>query len=102
MYRVVCCAATRCYDDIGRFIMKRRLCIVFVVLVVFCFLIVQRSKYLDIYNEGVSLLEAGACEEAIDCFSEIPNYLRYRDISELLEEHDLVCPYCGHVMEEGC
>lgn len=59
-----------------------------------------RNEYLEIYNEGVALLENGSVTEAVDIFREIPNYTQYRDIAELLEEYGFsVCPHCGSLLE---
>lgn len=59
-----------------------------------------RNEYIEIYNEGVSLLEEGDYINALNRFSDIPNYIDYRDIRELLEEHQIdVCPRCGLILE---
>ena len=59
-----------------------------------------RNKYIEFYNEGVSLLEEENYTDAIDRFSNIPNYIDYEDIRELLEEYQIdVCPRCGLILE---
>lgn len=60
-----------------------------------------KNSYIEIYNNGVSLLEYGKFDEAVDTFSEIPEYIDYKDIRELLDKYgiDNVCPECGHVLE---
>ena len=59
-----------------------------------------RNRYIEIYDKGVSLLEEGKYEEAIDCFNDIPDYIRYQDIAELLDEYDVpVCRHCGSLLE---
>lgn len=58
-----------------------------------------RFKYQRSYNEGVSLLESGCYDKAIDCFNEIPDCRNYKDIGDLLKDHQLICPYCGSVIE---
>lgn len=46
-----------------------------------------RSELNVIYNDGVQLLKENKYEEAVEKFSEIPEYLKYRDIVELLEDY---------------
>ena len=60
-----------------------------------------KNSYIEIYNNGVSLLEYGKFDEAVDTFSEIPEYIDYKDIRESLDKYgiDNVCPECGHVLE---
>lgn len=59
-----------------------------------------RNKYIQIYNEGVSLLYEGNHIKAIERFKDIPRYEDYRNISELLDEYYYQhCPYCGNIME---
>lgn len=59
-----------------------------------------RGKYKKIYNTGVSLLETGKYDEAAKCFSDIPNYTKYRDVSQLLDEYGIsVCPHCGSLLD---
>lgn len=67
----------------------------------FIFALHMRFNYEEAYNEGVSLLESGDYMGAIECFNDIPDYIEYEDISELLKKYkvDNVCPYCGHVIE---
>lgn len=62
--------------------------------------IYKRTKYLEIYHNGVSLLEEGNYKDAVDCFSELPDYMNYKDIRDLLKEYEVydVCPYCGHIL----
>lgn len=61
----------------------------------------KRKEYMGFYNKGVSLLEEGKYSEALDSFSEIPDYIRYQDIAELLDKYDIqVCPYCGSVIDD--
>ena len=77
------------------------ICSIVVFSVLFCSSAVYtRNEYIKIYNEGVSLLEKGNYTDALNRFSDIPNYIDYRDIRELLEEHQIdVCPRCGLILE---
>ena len=60
----------------------------------------KRNKYIEFYNEGVYLLQEGRYTEAIDSFRNIPNYIQYKDISELFDEYQIpVCPNCGLPLE---
>lgn len=59
-------------------------------------IIEAREKYMNIYNEGVSLLEDGDHIGAIQRFIEIPNYMEYKNIANLLEGYE-VCSECGTV-----
>ena len=70
-------------------------------LILFSFAVYKRNKYnTEIYNEGVYLLQEGNYTEAIETFSNIPNYIRYKDIPELLNEYQIpVCPNCGLPLE---
>lgn len=56
-----------------------------------------RNSFTEIYNKGVVYLNEGKYQKAVECFKEIPNYLNYRDISDLLQEYD-TCPECGQVL----
>ena len=75
--------------------------IVIIFLILFSFAVYKRNKYnTEIYNEGVYLLQEGNYTEAIETFSNIPNYIRYKDIPELLNEYQIpVCPNCGLPLE---
>lgn len=77
------------------------ICSIVVFSVLFCSSAVYvRNEYIEIYNEGVSLLEEGNYIDALNRFSDIPNYIDYRDIRELLEEYQIdVCPQCGFILE---
>lgn len=76
------------------------LTIIIFLIVFFSSAFYTREKYIKIYDEGVSLLDAGNYKEAIECFNDIPNYTNYRDISKLLEKHGFsICPYCGSLLE---
>ena len=68
---------------------------------VFGFGIHARNKCMEAYYEGVSLLKSGNYMAAIDCFNDIPDYIEYKDIAELLREYEVkdVCPYCGHILK---
>ena len=70
-------------------------------LILFSFAVYKRNKYnTEIYNEGVYLLQEGNYTEAIETFSNIPNYIQYKDIPELLNEYQIpVCPNCGLPLE---
>ena len=74
--------------------------IVSFLVVFFSFAFYTREKYIEIYNDGVSLLEAGKYMEAVERFNDIPNYINYRDIEELIIEYniDFVCPHCGKML----
>ena len=56
-----------------------------------------KDNYNKIYNEGLSLLESGETDSAIECFHQIPNYINYKDIRKLIVEYDIdtICPNCG-------
>ena len=82
--------------------MKRRIINLAIILFFVLFLgsaVKTRDKYFEIYNRGVSLLESGQYFEAIECFENISNYMGYRDIPELLEKYQVVCPECGSVLK---
>ena len=60
----------------------------------------MRGAYRKVYDNGVSLLEDGKYTEAVDCFSGIPDYMDYRDVSELLNKYGVsVCPHCGTLLD---
>ena len=74
------------------------LMIIVFLIVFFSYVFYTKEKYIKIYKEGVSLLDAGNYKESIECFNDIPNYTNYRDISKLLEKHK-ICQYCGSLLE---
>ena len=57
----------------------------------------NRNRFTEIYNKGVIYLNEGKYQKAVECFKEIPDYPNYRDISDLLQEHN-ICPECGQVL----
>ena len=76
-------------EDINK--MKRKFIIaasifIFIIFIISFFgsAIYLRTKYTDIYNQGVKLLYTGDYIKAIDCFNDIPDYMTYKDISDLL------------------
>lgn len=74
--------------------------VILFLIVFFSSAIYTRNKYTEIYNEGVYLLQEGRYTKAIDCFHNIPNYIQYKDISELLNKYKIpVCPNCGLPLE---
>ena len=58
-----------------------------------------RIKYQQIYNEGVSLLNEGNYEAAIERFNDIPNYENYYNTRELLQDYCQFCPNCGKMIK---
>ena len=69
-------------------------------IITFSYAFYMRGKYAKIYDNGISLLEDGKYEEAVDCFSGIPNYIDYQDISELLNTYEVsVCSHCGALLK---
>ena len=61
----------------------------------------KKHEYIEIYNKGIQLLNDGNVDSALDCFDDIPNYTRYRDISQLLKENNFqICPNCGAVVDD--
>lgn len=90
-------------EDINK--MKRKFIIaasifIFIIFIISFFgsAIYLRTKYTDIYNQGVKLLYTGDYIKAIDCFNDIPDYMNYKDISDLLEGYQVVCPHCGELL----
>ena len=73
----------------------------FVIMVAFVsFTIYKRNEYTVIYNEGIYLLEQGKLTDAIECFEDIPDYINYRDMPEVLDRYNIpVCPHCGYPLE---
>lgn len=70
--------------------------IVFILLgIIYAFYI--KNEYKAIYDRGVILLEDGDYSGAINKFEEIPDYIKYGDIQDLLLKYEIkdVCPYCG-------
>lgn len=89
-------------DKIENAIRISSMAIIMTTIIITCiFALHKRDKYEEAYNEGVSLLKQGNYDEAIEYFSEIPDYIEYKDTSDLLEVYDVdtVCPYCGHVLK---
>lgn len=66
-------------------------------------LIAIKDNYNKIYNEGVSFLESGEIDSAIECFDQIPNYIQYKDIKELFIEYEIdnICPNCGKSIDHN-
>lgn len=93
------------YSKINNFLkkilnkMNIYLCILVLIISFFvvgiCDAFIKREKYLVIYNEGKSLLENGFYDKALKKFEEIPDYMNYKDIDELLGLPE-ICPECGH------
>lgn len=54
----------------------------------------------SIYDQSVELFEDGKYEEAVECLRQIPDYMQYRGVPELLHKYDIdfVCPKCGHLL----
>ena len=74
--------------------------VILFLIVFFSFAVYKRNKYIEFYNEGVYLLQEGRYTEAIDSFRNIPNYIQYKDISELFDEYQIqVCSNCGLALE---
>ena len=74
--------------------------VVVIFLILFEYYIYKRNKYIEFYNEGVYLLQEGRYTEEIESFRNIPNYIRYKDISELFDEYQIpVCHNCGLPLE---
>lgn len=74
--------------------------VILFLIVFFSSAVYKRNKYIEFYNEGVYLLQEGRYTEAIESFRNIPNYIQYKDISELFDEYQIpVCPNCGLPLE---
>lgn len=75
--------------------------VIFLLLIItFGYAFHMRGEYRKVYDNGVSLLEEGKYTEAVDCFSDIPDYMDYQDISKLLNKYGVsVCPHCGALLE---
>ena len=74
--------------------------VILFLIIFFSSAIYKRNEYIEIYNEGVYLLQEGRYTEAIESFRNIPNYIQYKDISELFDEYQIpVCPNCGLPLE---
>lgn len=70
------------------------------ILVFISFAYYKKHEYAEVYSKGVQLLNEGNVDSALDCFDNIPNYTRYRDISQLLEESNIqICPNCGAIVD---
>ena len=69
-------------------------CIVVFFVILFVAATCLRNKYMQIYYDGVSLLQIGEYEAAVERFNDIPNYQEYQDISDLLTMKH-ICPSCG-------
>lgn len=56
------------------------------------------ARFEESYAEGISYLESGDIDEALERFEHIPPH--YRDVDELLEKHKVsVCKRCGKPMK---
>lgn len=74
--------------------------IIIVVVIFGIAFIISSASYMKksnekIYNTATELLQEEKYDEAFKCFTDIPNYINYRDVKELLESNN-ICPYCGH------